>query len=450
MATEDLQTTADGEISPRVALNQAFWDASARKKANKPQKLGDGTWAGDVRQFLAASREIIAVRKKIRILPPEERQLTEPQLNVYVWAIQAVATKSNDLQEVREHAMLFAKIFDHRLKRGWRPDDFDKIGLASCLLAFAKRIDVASKSGEGNRKPISYEVAGDYLQLADQACEYLTAADFKRREITEADRRRLTKPGQKPLKMKAWQSNVEKIVGVAARCVKEHAPSTGRSLTPGPKLLDFVGRHLDAGPWFGYYYARWLMAAGRPEDAVEFMRKVVSAKRQEMWAWMAFAEMFLKAPTEARDCYCRALCCPIHDREISAAMAKKVHRRLEPILRSLGEVDAANAEAALAQSEQALPGQSDYYRQHARGADILLIDPAKSRSFEGAFMKREGQTFGFVRVGGYGRDSIFVPPPLAKKFADGARVKGHAVLQMDRKKNRESWTAEIIESCLLS
>ena len=50
--------------------------------------------------------------------------------------------------------------------------------------------------------------------------------------------------------------------------------------------------------------------------------------------------------------------------------------------------------------------------------------------------QRADQAFGFVRVGGGHGDSIFVPPPLTKSLGNGMRVKGYAVLRMDRKKNR--------------
>ncbi len=446
MANEVAQMPADGDVSPRIALNQAFWDASARKKANKSQKLPDGTQSGDEQQFLAAAREIIAVRRQIQALPSEEdRRLSEAQVNVYFWAVYVVATKSDDLQEVREHAMLFAKIFDYRLKHGWKPAVFDKFGLSSCLLSFAKRIDAASKSAGGNAKPILYEIAHDYLQLAGMACDYLVAADFQQRKITDAERARLTKPGQKPLKMKVWPSNAEKIIKVAARCVKENA-ATSRPLVPSPRLLEFLRRHLDAGKWFGYYYARWLVQVGRHGEAVEPMRKVVASKQQEMWAWSDFAETFANTPSKARDCLCRALLCSVHDPMISAAMAKKVHRKLESVLRTLGELDVAQREAGLAQSEQPLPGQRAYYEEWAHHAEVLLLDPKASRSFEGVFEQRAGQAFGFVRVGyGRGGDSIFVPPSLAKRFKSDDRVKGMAALQMDRKKNREGWAAAFIE-----
>lgn len=40
--------------------------------------------------------------------------------------------------------------------------------------------------------------------------------------------------------------------------------------------------------------------------------------------------------------------------------------------------------------------------------------------------------------------NVFVPPPRTRGLRDGDRVKGTAVLELDRKKGRESWSAAVI------
>ena len=445
MSDESATETSTPAVSPRVALNQSFWAANDRKKASKPQKRPDGTEVGDVRQFLAAAREIIAVRRQIQALPSEEdHRLSEAQVNVYFWAVYAVATKSDDLHEALEQTQQLAKIYDHRLRHGWQPDDFSMRGQAGLLVSLARKIERSAKSEGGNRKPIPYQVACAYMQLAERNCAFLTNDDFTRRPLTAEERQRLTPPGGKRLRLKAWPSNVEKIVGLAARCVKDHA-NTPSPIVPGENLVVFVGKHLEAGEWFGYYYARWLTMLGRYEEAATHLRAVVSAKKQEMWPWMHLAETYAQDPEKARACYCRALLCEMHDRDIAEQIARKIHLRLNVVLQALGETEAAQREMAFAHDANPLPGAREDYRKHAGAADRLLLDPKRSRAFEGLFEKRADQAFGFVRVGGGRGDSIFVPPPLTKSLGNGMRVKGYAVLRMDRKKNRESWTAEIIE-----
>ena len=80
--------------------------------------------------------------------------------------------------------------------------------------------------------------------------------------------------------MKAWPSNVETLVGVAARCVKTYA-DTPAHFQPGARLLDFLGHHLEAGEWFGFYYAMWLKVVGRVAESARVLLKLARTFTRE-------------------------------------------------------------------------------------------------------------------------------------------------------------------------
>ena len=312
------------------------------------------------------------------------------------------------------------------------------------LIGLAKRIHALEKGEGGNRVAIPYDVAVPYLEILEQDCDdAVREEDFVRRPVTAEERARMERSAGKKVRLKEWPSNVETMVGGAARIVKEHA-FTPAKLLPGERLMAFLEAHLDEGEWFGFYYAMWLKAAGRTEEGTRHLLKTVEAKRNEAWAWDHLGETYVQEPEKARACYCRALTCPVHDEEISAGIAKKTHRKLAAVLRALGEADAADAEEALASSDKPLPGRRDVYLGHVDEADLLLLGDRKTRVFEGVFEQNEGRAFGFVRCGSKGRDNVFVPPPRTRGLRDGDRVKGTAVLELDRKKGRESWSAAVI------
>lgn len=335
------------------------------------------------------------------------------------------------------------------------------------LVGLARRLHALEKGEGANRATIPYDMAELYLRIAEENCVRLREEDFARRAIPEEARAHLRGAARK---LKAWPSNVETVIGVAARCVKAHA-RTPAPLRPGERLFAFLGRHLSAGAWFGYYYALWLQAAGRPEEAARHLVKTVEAKKDEAWAWDLLGDLHAEGtPEQACACYCRALTCPVRKTEIAEPMARKTHRKLAAVLRALDDADAevkeelieqgdlegpitslprpfrdaAAQEEALAQAEHPLPGQVAFYAEHADEADVLLLEGKRTRTFSGRLDRPEGRAFGFVRDDCGRRFDVFVPPPLAKRCAHGARVKGTAVLAMDRKKGREGWEAAVL------
>lgn len=317
------------------------------------------------------------------------------------------------------------------------------------LIGVSKRIHGLEKRGsDGKRVAVPYDVAFLFLRIADENCGLVQDDDFTRRELTPDACTRMHQGRSGKLRMKAWPSNVETLVGVAARCVKAYA-DTPAQLQPGARLLDFLGHHLEAGEWFGFYYARWLKVVGRVEESARVLLKTVEAKKDETWAWRYLAECYAATdPQKARACYCRALLCPVHDVEISAAMARNTHQGLATVLQVLHEDEAAERERALAQKgcPSPLPGQVEYYREYEDEAFLLLLSGKTARCFTGNFERVTGKDFGFVRCGTNRRDDVFVPPPLARKFTQEGRmrVKGVAVLTMDTAKKRKGWAAEMI------
>lgn len=335
------------------------------------------------------------------------------------------------------------------------------------LVGLAWRLHDLEKGEGANRATIPYDMAELYLRIAEENCVLLREEDFARRAISEETRAHLRGAARK---LKAWPSNVERIIGVAARCVKAHA-QTPVPLRPGERLFAFLGRHLAAGAWFGYYYALWLQAAGRSEEAARHLVKTVEAKKDEAWAWDLLGDLHAEGkPEQACACYCRALTCPVRKAEIAEPMARKTHRKLAAVLRALDDADvevkeelieqgdlegpitsfprpfrdAAAQEETLAQAEHPLPGQVAFYEEHVDEADVLLLEGKRTRTFSGRLDRPEGRAFGFVRDNCDRRFDVFVPPPLAKRCAHGARVKGTAVLAMDRKKGREGWEAAVL------
>ncbi len=526
---------------PRMILDQAFWAACAVKKLEKPQTAEDGTKVGNRSRFVHFARNVVALRKKYLTLSESEQKLTESQISAYAWAVYAVATKSDDEEEVRASAKLFERIYSFRTAHGWVPDkndeqamrsvqarvatNFAKIeearakdkvedvaGAVLCyhaamqsgvlsdfdaqsygwtmvkrvwkrkqdvserdlrilmtdflrlskgalslesenarkirhwfLIGVSKRIhDLEKQEAGGTRAKIPYEMASVFMQIADENCGLLQDDDFTRRELTPEDRARMYQGCSKKRQLKAWPSNVETLIGVAAHCVKAHA----KRLKPGAQLLDFLGHHLEAGEWFSFHYGQWLKLVGRGEEAAQFLLKTVESKKTEAWAWICLAESYaVKDAEKARACYCRALLCPIHDENISVPMARSTHWKLAKVLQSLHEDEVAKQELALAQKtcHSPLPGQADYYRKYENEASRLLLAGKPTREFKGDFERTPGKDFGFVLCGP--RDEIFVPPPLAKKLPQTGRihVKGVAVLKPDPKKNRNGWAAEELQ-----
>lgn len=312
------------------------------------------------------------------------------------------------------------------------------------LVGLAKRLHALEKGAGGNRVAIPFDIASLYLQIAELNCGLLLKEDFVRRPITAEERANMERRAGRKVRLKEWPSAVETVIGVAAHCVKEHAFTPAR-LRPGERLLSFLKDHLTAGEWFGFHYSMWLKAVGRIEESTSHLLKMVESKKNEAWAWAYLGETYVNDPEKARACYCRALTCPVHDEDIATAMAKKTHRKFAGVLRVLGDTAAAQEEEALSQAENPLPGRRDDYLRYAQEARLLLLGDKKIRRFEGRFRRTEGKSFGFVQIDEGRRDGIFVPPPLAGKLADGALVKGIAVLKMDVKKGREGWTAEILD-----
>lgn len=315
------------------------------------------------------------------------------------------------------------------------------------LIGVSKRIHELEKRGtDGNRATIPYDVAVAFMQVADENCGLIQDDDFTRRALTPEERARMCQGRSGKLRLKAWPSNVETLVGVAARCVKTYA-DTPAHLQPGARLLDFLGHHLEAGEWFGFYYARWLKVVGRVAESARVLLKTVETKKDEAWAWRYLAECYAATdPQKARACYCRALLCPVHDVESSAAMARSTHQGLATVLQALHEDEAAERERALAQKgcPSPLPGQVEYYREYEDEAFLLLLSGKTARCFTGDFERVTGKDFGFVRCGANRRNDVFVPPPLARTFTrEGrTRVKGVAVLKLDAAKGRKGWAAE--------
>lgn len=318
------------------------------------------------------------------------------------------------------------------------------------LVGVSKRIHELEKRGsDGKRVTIPYDVAVLFLRIADENCGLIQGDDFTRRALTPEERVRMRQGCSGKLRLKAWPSNVETMIGVAAHCVKAYA-DTPSQLQPGTRLLDFLGHHLEADEWFGFYYARWLKVVGRVAESAQVLLKTVEAKKDETWAWRDLAECYAATdPQKARACYCRALLCPVHDAEISAAMARSMHQGLATVLQALHEDEVAERERALAQKgcPSPLPGQTDYYRNYEDEAFLLLLSGKTARCFTGDFERVTGKDFGFVRCGANRRDDVFVPPPLARTFTREGRmrVKGVAVLKMDAAKKRKGWSAEMIQ-----
>lgn len=528
---------------PRSLLDLAFGVACEAKKAEKPRKAEDGTDVGDPARFVHFARRVIALRGKFRHLPEDKRRLTEGEISAYAWAVYAVATRSDDAEEVRASAARFERIYSFRAAHGWVPDEMDEralervracvaanwakvrearakaasgdvAGSARCyheamqagalsgsavrdygwamvkrvwrqdvqerelrfmmgdflrfpqgalpledgnarkirhgfLVGVSKRIhDLEKRGSDGKRVAIPYDVAVLFLRIADENCGLVQDDDFTRRELTPDDRTRMCQGRSGKLRMKAWPSNVETMIGVAARCVKAYA-DTPAQLQPGMRLLDFLGRHLEASEWFGFYYARWLKVVGRVAESVQVLLETVEAKKDEAWAWRYLAECYAGTdPEKARACYCRALLCPVHDVEISAAMARSTHQGLATVLQALHESEVAEREHTLAQRgcPSPLPGQVEYYREYEDEAFLLLLSGKTARCFTGDFERVTGKDFGFVRCGANRRDDVFVPPPLVRKLAQEGRmrVKGVAVLKVDATKGRKGWAAEML------
>lgn len=527
---------------PRELLDHAFWAACEAKKAERPRKAEDGTVEGSPARFVHFARKIIALRGKFRRLPEGGRRLTGAEICAYAWAVYAVATRSDDAEEVRASAERFKRIYSFRAAHGWTPDEKDKqalervrqrvaanwakvrearaqaesgdvsgavrryheamqmgalSGLAArdygwamvkrvwrqdvqdrelrflmgdflrlfqgalpqedesarkirhvFLVGVSKRIHDLEKRGGDGKRTIPYDVAVLFLRIADENCGLVQGDDFTRRVLTPEERARMCQGRSGKLRMKAWPSNVETLVGVAARCVKAYA-GTPAQLQPGARLLDFLGHHLEAGEWFDYYYAKWLKVVGRVEEAARFLLKTVGANKDAAWAWNELAECYAATdPKKARACYCRALLCPVHDVEISAKMTRRTHQGLATVLLALHEDEVAERERALAQKEgpAPMPGQVDYYRDYEDEAFLLLLSGETARCFTGDFERVAGKDFGFVRCGANRRTDVFVPPPLVRKHAlDGrTRVKGVAVLKVDAAKGRKGWAAEML------
>ncbi len=354
-------------------------------------------------------------------------------------------------KDVQERELRFLMGDFLRLSQGTLPleDENARKIRHGFLVGVSKRIHELEKRGfDGKRVPIPYDVAVLFLRIADENCGLVQDGDFTRRVLTPEERTRMCQGRSGKLRMKAWPSNVETLVGVAARCVKTYA-DTPAQLQPGARLLDFLGHHLEAGEWFGFYYARWLKVVGRIEESARVLLKTVEAKKDEAWAWRYLAECYAATdPKKARACYCRALLCPVHDVEISAAMARSTHQGLATVLQALHEDEVAERERALAQKgcPSPLPGQVEYYREYEDEAFLLLLSGKTARCFTGDFERVSGKDFGFIRCGANRRDDVFVPPPLARKLAQEGRtrVKGVAVLKLDTAKKRKGWAAEMI------
>ena len=149
------------------------------------------------------------------------------------------------------------------------------------LVGVSKRIHELEKRGtDGNRATIPYDVAVAFMQVADENCGLIQDDDFTRRALTPEERARMCQGRSGKLRLKAWPSNVETLVGVAARCVKTYA-DTPAHFQPGARLLDFLGHHLEAGEWFGFYYARWLKVVGRVAESARVLLKLARTFTRE-------------------------------------------------------------------------------------------------------------------------------------------------------------------------
>jgi hypothetical protein len=320
------------------------------------------------------------------------------------------------------------------------------------FVGFAKRLKAAGKTENGNTAILPYDVARCYVEMCEEfGFAILKQDDFNRRPVTNEQKVGMERRTGKRIRMKKWPSNVDEVVGVAAKCIKLYQ-SGEMALKPGVRMMDFLHGHIEANEWFGFYYARWLKACGRDAESAKYLVEVVRRKKNDDWVWQYFGDSFATEPEKARACYCRSLTCPIHDKEIADGVAKKTHRKLAVVLRVLGQVKEAELEDGFAVSGEPLPGNREFYMLHSSEARRLMYFGEKTLEFSGRFEKHQDKAFGFVRVvtGNNGamalkqQISVFVPPPLAKSLSNGIAVKGVAVQQMDEKKNRMSWTAEEI------
>jgi hypothetical protein len=164
------------------------------------------------------------------------------------------------------------------------------------------------------------------------------------------------------------------------------------------RCADFVKLWLPRFPeqeWFGYYYGRMLIFAGRLEEARGYLMPIIRKKQSEFWAWAALADTFGEAAHEERvTCLCQAARCPIHDEsfkvgvhtalaELLARMNKKsearwelqtvVKIRAEKWWKITSEIQAMQA-ADWAVGEPADDGNQSLYEEYGARASSILCE----------------------------------------------------------------------------
>lgn len=157
-----------------------------------------------------------------------------------------------------------------------------------------------------------------FLQLWD--LQYLRDEDWQRHRADDG---------------KKYPSLVERVIRQAGK----DAIASGNA-----EDLDYILPHVEAAVhrfpdnvWLKMDKAKLLLTAGRHEDALTFGIAVAKAKADEYWAWELLGDIMADTePGAARDCYCKALCCPAEDK-----FTGKVRLKLARLL--IGADDLARA-----------------------------------------------------------------------------------------------------------
>lgn len=407
----------------------------------------------DAAAFLKSSAAILALLGEIRNLP-KDNVLFAFEIGTYCWALEAIASNSADPARRREYTarlvLAFRKAVDSTQFWGdERSKAFGRTMFNAMVACLYKAVKGSSADvGEGMLR----RVAHPYLEiLTMRADAYLDDVGFRKDPVTEPQREALFRNnGGKRIRMKAWPSVAEKAFGLLNRCLK-----ADQSLVVPDELVAFLYRNRGRGEWLGFYCANAMVRSGRNEEARPLLVDIARKKPDEFWIWEHLAETFRESPEDALSCLCRALRCPIRNREIESATHMKIHRRLARVLSDMGDEETAARENAYAKGEAVSALDMRHCAEEGERADRLVFGGAKPTNygrmtgrthqkessdcvrFEGRFILAPGKSFGFVKGAAIG--DIFVPPPIAVKIKNNAQIAGMAARKEDRKKKRMSW-----------
>lgn len=407
----------------------------------------------DEAAFLRHSAAILALLGEIRNLP-EDNVLTAFEIGTGCWALEAIASKSSDSAQRREYTARLVQAFRKAADstQFWGDARSKEFGRAMFNAIVACLYKSVKGSGADVGDGLLRRAAHPFVEILSMRAEaYLDDEGFRKDPVTEAQREAMSRNnGGKRIRMREWPSVAEKAFGLLNRCLKADA-----ALVPPPALVDFLAKNTSRGEWLGFYCAHAMMRSGRDDEARRLLFEIARKKPDEFWIWDHLADAFRASPGNARACLCRALTCPIRNKEIEAATKAKIHRRMARVAAALGDAAAADRENAYANGRPVSDEDGRRYTEEGRTANRIVFgrDEALPRGgrdggphpkvseagarFAGRFVQCPGKPFGFVK--GTKLGDIFVPPPLAAKIQNNAQVAGMAARKEDRKKNRMSW-----------